>query len=47
MKPAGRGDSVALAADIGGTKTRLRLFDGGIFPFAAATLARADFERPT
>ena len=36
-----------LAADIGGTKTRLGLFDGGIYPVAAATVKTADFYRPT
>ncbi len=36
-----------LAADIGGTKTRLGLFDGGVFPLTAATVATADFDRPT
>ena len=36
-----------LAADIGGTKTRLGLFDGGIHPVAAATVATTDFDRPT
>ena len=36
-----------LAADIGGTKTRLGLFDGGVHPLVAATVPTADFRRPT